>query len=250
MISHLKVINSKAEEAKAFLKDKGYLNENYLPIKKDNSVLWPLNQDSVPFEGKIVICKGLAHNKKSRDYRLNLDKKIRDIAPRSFDIFGDIAILRLPSDSEVYEQQIAEALLLSHKNIKTICADLGVHGEFRIRDLRVISGHKNFISVHKENGMKFEADISKVYFSPRLATERERLSSLVNKHENVLDAFAGVGPFSISFAMKKCKVTSLDSNPEAMKWALKNFNRNGIDEKYFNFFNSKFEDYDFRSTKV
>jgi len=245
LISHLKVINSKAEKAKAFLKDKGYLNENYLPIKKDNSVLWPLNQDSVPFEGKVVICKGLAHNKKSRDYRLNLDKKIRDIAPRSFDIFGDIAILRLPSDSEVYEQQIAEALLLSHKNIKTICADLGVHGEFRIRDLRVISGHKNFISVHKENGMKFEADISKVYFSPRLATERERLSSLVNKHENVLDAFAGVGPFSISFAMKKCKVTSLDSNPEAMKWALKNFNRNGIDEKYFNFFNSKFEDYDF-----
>ena len=113
-------------------------------------------------------------------------------------IYLEISQLRLPSDSEVYEQQIAEAFLLSHKNIKTVCADLGVHGEFRIRDLRVISGHKNFISVHKENGMKFEADISKVYFSPRLATERERLSSLVNKHENVLDAFAGVGPFSIS----------------------------------------------------
>ena len=245
MISHLKVINNKAEEAKAFLKEKGYLNENYLPIKKDNSVLWPLNQDSVPFEGKVVICKGLAHNKKSRDYRLNLDKKIRGIAPRSFDVFGDIAILRLPTGSEVYEQQIAEALLLSHNNIKTICADLGVHGEFRIRDLRVISGHNNFTSVHKENGMEFEADISKVYFSPRLATERERLCSLANEHENVLDAFAGVAPFSISVAMKKCKVTSLDSNPEAMKWALKNFNRNGIDEKYFNFFSSKFEDYDF-----
>ena len=245
MISHLKVINNKAEEAKVFLKEKGYLNENYLPIKKDNSVLWPLNQDSVPFEGKIVICKGLVRNKKSRDYRLNLDKKIRDIAPRSFDIFGDIAILRLPTGSEVYEQQIAEALLLSHNNIKTICADLGVHGEFRIRDLRVISGHNNFTSVHKENGMEFEADISKVYFSPRLATERERLCSLVNEYENVLDAFAGVAPFSISVAMKKCKVTSLDSNPEAMKWALKNFNRNGIDKKYFNFFSSKFEDYDF-----
>ena len=150
MISHLKVINNKAEEAKAFLKDKGYLNENYLPIKKDNSVLWPLNQDSVPFEGKVVICKGLAHNKKSRDYRLNLDKKIRDIAPRSFDIFGDIAILRLPSDSEVYEQQIAEALLLSHKNIKTVCADLGVHGEFRIRDLRVIWGIKTLFQSTKK----------------------------------------------------------------------------------------------------
>ncbi len=249
MISHLKVANNKAEEAKAFLKDKGFLNEGYLPIKKDNSVLWPLNQDSVPFEGKIVICKGTVQNKKSRDYRINLDEKIRSIAPRSFDIFGDIAILRLPSDSEVYEKQIAEALLLSHKNIKTVCIDLGVHGEFRIRDLRVISGDNNFISVHKENGMKFEADISKVYFSPRLATERERLSSHVNNHENVLDAFAGVAPFSISMAMKGCKVTSLDSNPEAMNWALKNFNRNGIDEKHYSFFSSKFEDYDFGEQK-
>ena len=249
MISHLKVANNKAEEAKSFLKDKGYLNESYLPIKKDNSVLWPLNQDSVPFKGKIVICNGLVHNKKTRDYRLNLDKEIRDIAPRSFDIFGDIAILRLRRDSEVYERQIAEALLLSHKNIKTICVDLGVHGEFRIRDLRVISGDNNFISVHKENGMKFEADISKVYFSPRLATERERLSSLVNNHEDVLDAFAGVAPFSISVAMKGWKVTSLDSNPEAMKWALKNFDRNGISEKYFSFFTSKFEDYDFGTQK-
>ena len=245
MISHLKVANNKAEEAKSFLKDKGYLNESYLPIKKDNSVLWPLNQNSVPFKGKIVICNGLVHNKKTRDYRLNLDKEIRDIAPRSFDIFGDIAILRLRRDSEVYERQIAEALLLSHKNIKTICVDLGVRGEFRIRDLRVISGDNNFISVHKENGMKFEADISKVYFSPRLATERERLSSLVNNHEDVLDAFAGVAPFSISVAMKGCKVTSLDSNPEAVKWALKNFDSNGINKKYFSFFTSKFEDYDF-----
>ena len=156
MISHLKVANKRAEEAKDFLKNKGYLNESYLPIKEGNFVLWPLNQDSVPFEGSIVVCKGSVQNKKSRDYRLNLDKEIRDIAPRSFDIFGDIAILRLRRDSEVYERQIAEALLLSHKNIKTICVDLGVRGEFRIRDLRVISGDNNFISVHKENGMKFE----------------------------------------------------------------------------------------------
>ncbi len=245
MISHLRVANKKAEEAKFFLKNKGYLNEKYLPIKENNFVLWPLNQASVPFEGEIIICKGLVHNRKSRDYRLNMDKKIKDIAPRSFDIFGDIAILKLPSGSEIYEEQIAEALLLSHKNIKTVCIDLGVHGEFRIRDLRVISGNTNFISIHKENGMEFEADISKVYFSPRLATERERLSSLINKPENVLDAFAGVAPFSISMAMKGCKVTSLDSNPEAMKWALRNFNRSGINEKYFSFFNAKFEDYDF-----
>jgi len=65
----------------------------------------------------------------------------------------------------------------------------------------------------------------------------------------VLDAFAGVAPFSISVAMKGCKVTSLDSNPEAIKWALKNFDRNGINKKYFSFFTSKFEDYHFGAQK-
>ena len=249
MISHLKVTNDRAEEAKVFLKSEGFLNENYLPIKEDKFVLWPLNQASVPFDGRIVKCKGLFHKKKIRDYRLNLDKKIRDFAPRSFDIFGNIAILRLSSDLESYNKQIANALLLSHKNIKTVCIDLGVQGEFRIRNLKIISGDSNFISVHKENGMKFEADISKVYFSPRLATERQRLSSLVSPGENVLDAFAGVAPFSVYLAKKGCKVTSLDSNPNATEWVLKNYYNNGINEKQFSFFNSKFEDYEFGAQK-
>ena len=162
------------------------MNEDFLPIKEDNSIFWPLNQDSVSFEGTIVKRAGLSYTKTSRDYRLSLDKNIRDLAPRSFDIFGEIAIVRIPDDAQVHEKEIADALLLSHKNIKTVCVDMGVHGDFRIRELRIISGEDTFVSLHKENGMKFKADISKVYFSPRLATERHRVSLLVRKGEYVL----------------------------------------------------------------
>ena len=176
LINYLKVSNDKAEEAKLYLKNEGYLNEDFLPIKEDNSIFWPLNQDSVPFEGTIVKRAGLSYTKSSRDYRLSLDKNIRDLAPRSFDIFGEIAIVRIADDAQVHEKEIADALLLSHKNIKTVCVDMGVHGDFRIRELRIISGEDTFVSLHKENGMKFKADISKVYFSPRLATERHRVS--------------------------------------------------------------------------
>ena len=249
LISHLKVLKEKAQEAKDFLREEGYLNSDFLPINEGKFILWPLNQDTIPFEGSIVKCKGVGHNKKSRDYRLNLTDNIRNLAPRSFDIFGEIAILRLTNDLKDHEEEIAEALLLSHKNIKTVCADSGVHGEFRIRNLRIISGENNFVSVHKENGMKFEADISKVYFSPRLATERERLSSLVKKGELVLDAFAGVAPFSISLAKKGSKVLSLDSNPEAKMWALKNFIKNGISTSQYRYCTSKFEKFDFKSEK-
>jgi len=249
LISHLKVSNNRAEEAKDFLKINGYLNDKYLPIKEDNFVLWPLTGESVPFEGEIVRSEGIKYVKQSRDYRLSLKNSIRNLAPRSFDIFGEIAIIRLEEDLIKHEEDIAEALLLSHKNIKTVCIDSGVQGEFRLRNLRLIKGENNFVSVHKENGMNFEADISRVYFSPRLATERARLSLLVNEGEFVLDAFAGVAPFSVSLAKKGCKLLSLDSNPEAEKWALKNFDHNGISANQYTFYNSKFEDYDFRSKK-
>ena len=249
LINYLKVSNDKAEEAKLFLKNEGYLNEDFLPIKEDNSIFWPLNQDSVSFEGTIVKRAGLSYTKTSRDYRLSLDKNIRYLAPRSFDIFGEIAIVRITDDAQVHEKEIADALLLSHKNIKTVCVDMGVHGDFRIRELRIISGEDTFVSLHKENGMKFKADISKVYFSPRLATERHRVSMLVRKGEYVLDAFAGVAPFSISLARKGCKLLSLDSNPEAKKWAVDNFKNNGLRSNQYSFYTTKFEDFDFDKNK-
>ena len=249
LINYLKVSNDKAEEAKLYLKNEGYLSEDFLPIKEDNSILWPLKQNSVSFEGVIVKRVGLSNTKTSRDYRLSLDKNIRDLAPRSFDIFGEIAIVRITDDAQVHEKAIADALLLSHKNIKTVCVDMGVHGDFRIRELRIISGTDTFISIHKENGMKFKADISKVYFSPRLATERHRVSMLVRNGEYVLDAFAGVAPFSISLAKRGCKLLSLDSNPEAKKWAVENFKKNGLRLNQHSFYTSKFEDYDFNKKK-
>jgi tRNA (guanine37-N1)-methyltransferase len=249
LINYLKVSNGKAEEAKLYLKNEGYLNEDFLPIKEDNWIFWPLNQDSVSFEGTIVKRAGLSYTKTSRDYRLSLDKNIRDLAPRSFDIFGEIAIVRITDDAQVHEKEIADALLLSHKNIKTVCVDMGVHGDFRIRELRIISGEDTFVSLHKENGMKFKADISKVYFSPRLATERHRVSMLVRKGEYVLDAFAGVAPFSISLAKKGCKLLSLDSNPEAKKWAVDNFKNNGLRSNQYSFYTTKFEDFDFDKNK-
>ena len=249
LISHLEVSNNRAKEAKDFLNKNGHLNKDYLPIKTDNSILWPLNDIPDNFDGKIVKRRGLKNRNKTRDYRSILSEKIKSVAPRSFDIFGNIAIIRLKDDSMLHGKEIAQALLSSHKNIETVCIDLGVQGEYRLRNLAVIGGKKNFVSVHKENGLIFEADISKVYFSPRLATERQRVSSLVNGREIVLDAFAGVAPYSISLAKKGCEILALDSNPEAKKWALRNFINNSIDSEKYVYNTCKFEEFDFKSKK-
>jgi len=239
LIKHLRVSKSKAQEAKIFLEESKALNDSFLPIKEKEHILWPLNFE---VEGEIVLCEGKKSTRLSRDYRLRLPKKIQSIAPRAFDIFGDIAIIKLSEESSPYSKSICSALLESHENIRKVALDLGVKGDYRIRRLEMLFGDLDFVSTHRENNFEFILDISKVYFSPRLSLERKRVYDIAKSDEEVLDAFAGAAPFSVTIASKGCKVTSVDPNPAASLWSKKNFKINKIPDKNYDFINSKIED--------
>ena len=238
MIKHLKVLERDAQDARIFLEKSNALNDVFLPIKKEGYILWPLNFE---VKGEIVVCEGVKSKRNSRDYRKLLPAEIRSLAPRSFEMFGDIGIIRIPEECLEYSEIIAKALLKSHLNLKKIAIDEGVKGEYRIRQLKMIIGDSDFVSLHKENGFEFKLDISKVYFSPRLSMERSRIYDMVESAEKILDAFAGVCPFSVSLASKGCKVTAVDSNPDSEIWARENFRRNKIPESRYEFFCSKIE---------
>ena len=121
---------------------------------------------------------------------------------------------------------ISEALLESHTNINKVALDHGVKGDYRIRDLEMLIGDSNFVATQKENGFQFKLEISKVYFSPRLAMERKRIYDIAISNEDVLDAFAGASPFAVSLSSKGCNVTAVDANPNSEKWSHKNFSLN------------------------
>jgi len=239
LIKHLKVPDSVAQESKEFLESIDALNRDFLPIKKEGFVLWPLN---FVVEGEIIECHGQATSRSSRDYRNRLPPEIRKLAPRAFDIFGDIAIIRLPDELSESSDSISQALLDSNPNISKVALDLGVEGQYRLRKLEMIGGEPDFVSVHKENGLTFKLDISKVYFSPRLAMERQRISELVDSGEKVLDAFAGAAPFSVTLAKRGCRVTSVDANPDSERWAHDNFHLNHIPASDYDFILSRIED--------
>ena len=239
MIKHLKVPESEAQNAKDFLDSIGALNTDFLPFKKNGSILWPLNFD---VEGELVEMEGVPVTNRSRDYRRKLPKEIQDVAPRAFDIFGEIAIIRLPKEIHEFSDSIASALIHSNPNVTKVAMDLGVKGSYRIRELKLIGGESGFVTTHKENGLKFRLDISKVYFSPRLSMERQRLSRLVEPGERILDAFAGAAPFSITLAKNGGKVTAVDANPESERWAEENFNLNHIPISNYEFICSRIED--------
>jgi len=130
----------------------------------------------------------------------------------SYDIIGDIAIIKIPDVLVHKKKVICDALLKNVKNLKAVYMQSGsVSGEYRLRGLEFVSGSEIYLTNYKEYGCKFLVNVATSYFSPRLSTERLRLSKLVKNDESILNMFAGVGTFSVIMAKeKKIKLINID----------------------------------------
>jgi tRNA (guanine37-N1)-methyltransferase len=145
----------------------------------------------------------------------------------SYEVVGDIAIVEpvKPEDA----QREAEALLSAERHLRTILIQASdVEGEFRTRRFHHLAGEKRTSTIHKENGLRLKLDLEKVYFSPRLATERLRIAEQVHPGQTVLDMFAGVGPFALLMAKRGARVVTIDKNPYAVCYLLENVALNKI----------------------
>jgi tRNA (guanine37-N1)-methyltransferase len=154
--------------------------------------------------------------------------------PHSLDIIGDIAIVEVPKDFKKYDKLLGEAILKVNKNIKTVLSKLSpIKSTYRIRIFNFLAGEKRTHTTHLEYGCKYSMDITKVYFSPRLSKEHNRIASLINQKEIIIDLFAGIGPFSIPIAKKnpESKIISVDINPSAIEYLNKNIRLNRVDNK-------------------
>lgn len=152
----------------------------------------------------------------------------------SYDIVGDIAVIRISGSPTDETRLIAEDLMRKHRNVETVLAQVGgVSGDLRLRRLRWVAGERKFETVHREFGCAFKVDLGKCYFSPRLSYERMRIARLVKPNETMVNMFAGVGSFSILIAChsKAKKVFSIDVNPVAVNLMRENARLNRVESK-------------------
>ena len=136
----------------------------------------------------------------------------------SFDVIGSIVIIDIPEELEQSEKLIAEAIFSLHKNIKTVCKRAGHHdGVHRVRSIQVIAGENTTKTIYKESGVTMQLDVNKVYFTPRLAHERERIANQVKPGEVIGAWFAGVGPFALVIGKKQpdVKIYAIEVNENA-----------------------------------
>ena len=147
----------------------------------------------------------------------------------SFDIIGDIVIVEIPQNLENKKSKIGRATLEFTKRKSVYVKKSAIHGTIRIRDLELIAGEDNPITIHKEHGTRLKLNVKEVYFSPRLATERKRVSDSVLENENILDMFCGIGPFPVVIAKNNnVKITAVDINENAIKYLNENIRLNKL----------------------
>ena len=223
----------RGEEIRRALKELKLLRTDAKITSNDNFIYLPLiralNEDEIDEIGVEELL--------TREFEvLERRKNIEDLVgfKPSYEIIGDIAVLTdADSINEKNEQLVAHAIMNLHKNINVVAKRLSpVEGAFRKRKMKIIAGENRTETMHRENGCRYKLDLEKVYFNPRLASERNRVALQVGRSEKeeIIDMFAGVGSFSVQIAKRarQSHVTAIDFNPAAIRYLCENINLNGV----------------------
>ena len=227
----LEVKLKQAQKVKKYLLENNLYNRKFKPIKTKQFIYFPLLKKS-KYQGTKLVDKKFIEIKLN-DYKdlLKIPKNLINKLPHSYDIIGKIIIVDTKDDLIKYEKQIAEALLKTHKNIKTILKKSGIHsGEFRTQKLKFLAGIKTKETIYKENNVRIKLNVEQVYFSSRLSTERKRIYKQIKPNEKILVMFSGSGPYPlvISKNTQAKKIIGIEKNPVAHKYAFENIKLNKL----------------------
>jgi tRNA (guanine37-N1)-methyltransferase len=148
-----------------------------------------------------------------------------------FDIIGEIAVLSLPVELTPYHHVIADAVISRQRTIRMVLNKISrLEGSNRTAHYEILAG-SDTVTVHTEYDFSYRLDVSTVFYNPRLASERRRVTSQVCSGERVLVPFCGVGPFVITAAVHGATVVAIEQNPEACRWLRENVVLNGVEDQ-------------------
>ena len=226
------VPRERAEDIRRTLLERGVLLKQARIAHEGDSILLPTRERvDLGFptkEGEFE--EGFVAVRSYKDV-IEVPPSARRLLPSSFDVVGDIAVIKIPEELREHRMAIGDAIRRWNPKIGVVLEDRGVKGEHRIREIDVIGGEPRTTTVHTEHGLHYRVDLSRAYFSPRLASERKRIADLIDAGETVADPFAGVGPYSILIAKRRrpSEVHASDANPKAVRFLRENVAANRAD---------------------
>lgn len=105
----------------------------------------------------------------------------------------------------------------------------GHKGDLRIPDIELLDGDLGEV-LHKESGIYYLFDVTKVMFSQGNQEEKRRVSGLVRPGEKICDMFAGIGYFTLPMAKAGGYVHAIELNPDSYQYLIQNITTNNLSE--------------------
>ncbi|MFX0039744.1 MAG: class I SAM-dependent methyltransferase family protein [Candidatus Heimdallarchaeota archaeon] len=174
-------------------------------------------------------------DKLKEQLKKELTEEQLSLLPRGFQTLGQVIILKLNPKIIEKKELIGKKCLEIFPSIKSVYINKGkISGTFREPDnIEFLLGIKNPIVEHKEHGLIYRFDITKIMFSKGNVNERKYLPTLVKNGEIIVDMFAGIGYFSLPIAKHSPagKIYSIELNPESYNYLVENIKINHLDEK-------------------
>jgi len=225
----VRVPREAGEDTRQELAAAGLLDDEYEIVGDDGRLYLPVTDPEAASEAYAVVTRDVpAHDgQETPADRLGFDP--------SYERLGDVAII--DEDDPDRAREIADAIVDSDLPVRAVVDRASkVKGDLRVRDWTVVAGEDGgdrpvTETVHREYGFEYRLDLSRVYFSPRLATERHRVTEGVEAGEQAIDMFAGVGPFVVPMAARGATVVGVDLNPAAIEYLRENARRNGVADR-------------------
>ena len=215
---------AEAETLRRRLKERALLRSDLHVVRRGGEVWFPVREPPSPPLGIGRIAEAefeAVEPGPSASYRdhIDLPPAVRATLPRSFDVVGDVVLIRLPPGWEDRAARIGSALLNFVPGARIVAWDQGVHGPDRLHTLVRIAGEGDFRTWYRENGLAIHVDLELAYFSPRLAREHARVAADVVEGDHVYDLCCGVGPFTLAIAAagRAASIVSVDANPHAIE---------------------------------
>ncbi len=231
----VKVKTKDGEGARRALAKLGVLDHRWKIGHQKGGLLIPVTRKSI--KGFIIVNVKLDKQEKkplgdlSSALKGLLTKEELGKISRSFDIIGSVAVLEIDELPEEKEKLVADTMLGVFPSVKTVCKKTGaIEDEYRVRPVKVLAGNGT-VTIYTEHGCRMRLDVGKVYFSPRLSTERLRVARQVAAGERVLVMFAGVGPYALLIAREQpgARVWAVEKNPPAVEYMKENIGLNKLE---------------------
>lgn len=235
------------EEMYEILRQRKALNKQYIPVRINEELALPVFSKDMSFLSKEIPYRfGMMmfeHSPPSNNPHQQLKQTIQkffpeqmediiDLIPTKWERLDDLILF----PKEAFTQPIWDDIIKDKIDFFTQIADvlqarrIGrqqpiANDTIRSSQMELLLGESGWVEV-KDNGLYYGFDACKVMYSSGNVTERHRMGSLDVKEEIIVDAFAGIGYYSLPLLIhgKAAHIHACELNPEsikALKWAAK-----------------------------